>query len=187
MQNGVSVIIHKSSIIQQGLKNILLSHNIGISEIMNTLPDCAVFNNWNNLLLLIDNQYVEEIKKHQKALKKNENIIIGISISADLNEFESYYDDTIYINESPDTIINKINYYFSEVSDTKADNQLSVREIEILTMVAQGYSNKQIAVKLFISIHTVITHRKNITFKLGIKSISGLTLYAALNNMVDFH
>lgn len=187
MQNGVSVIIHTSTIIQQGLKNILLSHNIGIIEINNTLPVCAVLNNWKNVLLLIDIQFIEEIIKHRKALKKNGNSIIGISISADLKEFESYYDDIIYINESSDTIIKKINYYFSEVSDTKTDNQLSAREVEILTMVAQGYSNKIIADKLFISIHTVITHRKNITFKLGIKSISGLTLYAALNNMVDFH
>jgi len=187
MQNGVSVIIHKSSIIQQGLKNILLSHNIGISEIMNTFPVCAVLNNWKNVLLLIDNQYVSEFKKHRKALKKNGNILIGVSISAVFNEFDSFFDEIIFINDGPDSIINKINYYFSDVSDTKTDNQLSIREIEILTMVAMGYSNKIIADKLFISIHTVITHRKNITFKLGIKSISGLTLYAALNNMVDFH
>ena len=77
--------------------------------------------------------------------------------------------------------------YVSRISDTKANNQLSAREIELLTMVAQGYSNKQIADQLYISIHTVITHRKNITSKLGIKSISGLTLYAALNNMVEYH
>ncbi|NJO92945.1 MAG: hypothetical protein HC831_31265, partial [Chloroflexia bacterium] len=39
--------------------------------------------------------------------------------------------------------------------------------------------------KLFISIHTVISHRKNITEKLGIKSISGLTVYAVLNKLID--
>ena len=48
-----------------------------------------------------------------------------------------------------------------------------------------GYANKEIAEKLFISIHTVISHRKNITDKLGIKSISGLTVYAILNKLID--
>ena len=48
-----------------------------------------------------------------------------------------------------------------------------------------GFANKEIADKLFISIHTVISHRKNITEKLGIKSISGLTVYAIMNNLLD--
>jgi DNA-binding CsgD family transcriptional regulator len=98
---------------------------------------------------------------------------------------KSNFDDIIYIYNTTDSISKKINYYVSKASDVKSDTQLSAREIEVLTMVAKGCSNKQIAGQLFISIHTVITHRKNITFKLGIKSISGLTLYAALNNLVD--
>ena len=52
-------------------------------------------------------------------------------------------------------------------------------------MVMDGNSNKEIAENLFISTHTVITHRKNITHKLGIKSISGLTIYAILNGLVE--
>ena len=153
----------------------------------NTLPDFAVIKDWKDVLLLIDTQYLRELKKHGKVLKKNRNIVIGLEISGASSELESFFDDVIYINESTDSIINKINSYVLKGSDSKSDNQLSVREIELLTMVAQGFSNKQIADQLFISIHTVITHRKNITAKLGIKSISGLTLYAALNNMVDFH
>ena len=54
-----------------------------------------------------------------------------------------------------------------------------------MQLVALGNSNKEIAEKLFISIHTVISHRKNITEKLGIKSISGLTVYAILNKLID--
>ena len=48
-----------------------------------------------------------------------------------------------------------------------------------------GHTNKTIADKLFISAHTVISHRKNITDKLGIKSIPGLTVYAIIQNIVS--
>ncbi|MBW6535076.1 MAG: LuxR C-terminal-related transcriptional regulator [Mariniphaga sp.] len=63
--------------------------------------------------------------------------------------------------------------------------ELTTREKDVLKLVALGHSNKAIAEKLFISIHTVISHRKNITEKTGIKSISGLTVYAILNNLLD--
>ena len=63
-------------------------------------------------------------------------------------------------------------------------DKLSSREIEILTGVAQGLLNKEIAAKYNISIHTVITHRKNIARKTGIKTIAGLTAYAILNNLI---
>ena len=68
--------------------------------------------------------------------------------------------------------------------ETDTNSQLSAREIEILHLVAKGMSNKGMADKLFISIHTVITHRKNITAKLGIKTIAGLTMYASINNLI---
>jgi DNA-binding CsgD family transcriptional regulator len=71
------------------------------------------------------------------------------------------------------------------VADQPPDDELTVREKEVLALVAMGHSNKEIAEKLFISIHTVISHRKNITEKLGIKSISGLTVYAILNRVID--
>ena len=59
------------------------------------------------------------------------------------------------------------------------------REIDVIRLVALGKTNKEIAEELCISIHTVISHRKNITEKLGIKSISGLTVYAMLNNLIN--
>ena len=62
---------------------------------------------------------------------------------------------------------------------------LSTREIEVLRLLVQGFINKEIAVKLGISLTTVITHRKNITEKLGIKSVSGLTIYAVINGYIE--
>lgn len=64
------------------------------------------------------------------------------------------------------------------------EHELSVREIEVLVLITQGLINKEIADKLNISLTTVITHRKNIVEKLGIKSVSGLTIYAVMNGYI---
>jgi regulator of cell morphogenesis and NO signaling len=63
--------------------------------------------------------------------------------------------------------------------------ELSDREKEILVSVAKGMLNKEIADQYNISIHTVISHRKNITRKTGIKTVAGLTVYALLNNLIE--
>ena len=63
--------------------------------------------------------------------------------------------------------------------------ELSAREKEILVAVAKGMLNKEIADLYNISIYTVISHRKNITRKTGIKTVAGLTVYALLNNLID--
>jgi DNA-binding NarL/FixJ family response regulator len=64
---------------------------------------------------------------------------------------------------------------------------LSDREIEVLSLVAQGHINKEIAEKLNIGLTTVITHRKNIQEKLGMKSVSALTIYAVMHGYVDIN
>lgn len=61
---------------------------------------------------------------------------------------------------------------------------LSLREKEVLKELARGKTNKEIADILSISVNTVITHRKNISAKLGIKSVSGLSLYALMNGVI---
>ncbi len=73
-----------------------------------------------------------------------------------------------------------------ELQDGEDDTEvLSQREKEILAAVAHGKTNKEIADDLFISINTVVTHRKNIARKTGINSIAGLTVYAILNHIVE--
>ena len=66
----------------------------------------------------------------------------------------------------------------------KEEDSLSDRENEVLLLVAQGLSSKQIAEKLNISLHTVNTHRKNITRKTGIRSVAALTVYASLHKLI---
>lgn len=73
----------------------------------------------------------------------------------------------------------------TEDTSQSMNGGLSVREGEVLTLLAKGYINKEIAERLNISQTTVITHRKNIVEKLGIRSVSGLTIYAVMNGFVE--
>ena len=97
------------------------------------------------------------------------------------------YDGVIELNDSKLKIINKLSQITQ--SDDKVekndDVELSKREIDVLVAVAKGLMNKEIADQMNLSIHTVISHRKNITHKTGIKSVSGLTVYALLNDLID--
>lgn len=95
---------------------------------------------------------------------------------------------TISIETGSREILEIVNSHFDDGEGVKKEltgEELTKREKEILRFVASGFSNKQIADKLYISIHTVITHRKNITEKTGIKSVSGLTVYAILKGIID--
>jgi DNA-binding NarL/FixJ family response regulator len=64
---------------------------------------------------------------------------------------------------------------------------LSDREIEVMSLIVQGYINKEIAERLNIGLATVITHRRNIMDKLGMKSVSALTIYAVMHGYVDIN
>jgi DNA-binding NarL/FixJ family response regulator len=64
---------------------------------------------------------------------------------------------------------------------------LTDREIEVMSLIVHGYINKEIADKLNIGLATVITHRKNIMDKLGLKSVSALTIYAVMHGYVDIN
>ncbi len=77
--------------------------------------------------------------------------------------------------------------HFPQAMATQQDKLLSDREIEVLALVAQGKINKEIADQLCIGLTTVITHRKNIQEKLGLKSVSALTIYAVMHGYVDIN
>ena len=96
------------------------------------------------------------------------------------------FTEVISRNAPKEKLIPLLEKLLSETSpyEKKKSNLLSERETEVLKQVALGYTNQQIAQRLFISKHTVISHRKNITSKLGIKTVSGLTVYAVLNNLI---
>ena len=70
---------------------------------------------------------------------------------------------------------------------TMKEKILTNREMEVLSLIVQGFINKEIADRLNIGLTTVITHRKNIMEKLGVKSVSALTIYAVMNGYVDIN
>ena len=90
--------------------------------------------------------------------------------------------DVINRTDSAQQKKKKLIDYIDKLRTTASpQSELSQREIEVLTLVASGKINKEIADALQISINTVLSHRKNISAKLGIKSVSGLSVYAMMN------
>ncbi|HOH75064.1 MAG TPA: LuxR C-terminal-related transcriptional regulator [Paludibacteraceae bacterium] len=114
------------------------------------------------------------------------SIIAFVSQYSD-SQFLKQFDDIIDIYDDAQTISAKIRHIIEQdtIDLTETDTtELSEREQEVLIAVVKGLINKEIASTLNISIHTVMSHRKNITRKTGIKSISGLTVYALFNNLI---
>lgn len=99
----------------------------------------------------------------------------------------SKYDEAISIFDDLDTLSRKLSGLL-EVEDEEevvdGQNVLSQREKEIVVCVVKGMTNKEIAESLYLSIHTVITHRRNISKKLQIHSSAGLTIYAIVNKLI---
>lgn len=72
------------------------------------------------------------------------------------------------------------------ISDYNCDGiNVSEREMEVIKLIAEGLSNKEVADKLFLSTHTITTHRKNIMAKLGLNNTAGLVLFAVRENLVS--
>jgi DNA-binding NarL/FixJ family response regulator len=102
------------------------------------------------------------------------------------------YDTSISLYDDAEEIYDKISCLLNtqkkedELEDSVTGQEiLSAREKEIVTCIAKGLTNKEIADQLFLSTHTVITHRRNITRKLQIHSPAGLTIYAIVNKLVE--
>jgi DNA-binding CsgD family transcriptional regulator len=105
-----------------------------------------------------------------------------------LDNQSDYSSQSINLSDTSSLICYKVNEIlnsFLSITAREADTELTKREIEVLQLLTKGYSNKEIADQLFVSTHTVISHRKNISEKTGIKSASGMTMYAILKKIID--
>ena len=103
----------------------------------------------------------------------------------DSNQLKGY-DETVNLFDDTESLGHKISVLMNVSDEEEGDtDSLSQREKEIVGCIVRGMTNKEIAEKLFISVHTVITHRRNITRKLQIHSAAGLTIYAIVNKLVE--
>ncbi len=188
------IIADKSYLIRSGIRKILEDYRpdaeiretetmIGLKQALrSTAPDVLLCN-------------VKIFGKTSGNIRKDLNIninskLIAIVGSMRCNEKISFFDEQICIDEDKATItetLNKIVETLPERTDTPDTSDLTERERDVLREVALGKSNKEIADYLNISTHTVISHRKNISNKLGIKTASGLTVYAILNNIITLN
>lgn len=105
---------------------------------------------------------------------------VDASLLSKYDESISIFDDLEILSKKIAGLLNMV----SEEEETDSQDALSQREREIVICVVKGMTNKEIAEKLFLSIHTVITHRRNISKKLQIHSVAGLTVYAIVNKLV---
>ncbi len=116
--------------------------------------------------------------------------IVALSSNTYSDVLLNKYDGVIDIYDSAAQIKEKIDRLLENMRDKQEDDlsgneTLSLREKEILVLVVKGLTNKEIAQELFLSTHTIITHRRNIARKLEIHSTAGLTVYAIVNKLVE--
>lgn len=131
-----------------------------------------------------------DIKAFKAGLKKTPIKFMALLSAVIDSAVLKDYNDSVTIYDDVEQISTKIAKLLSEDSDKdqSAENEnLSQREKEIIVGVVKGLTNKEIADKLCLSIHTVITHRRNVSRKLQIHSPAGLTIFAIVNGLVELN
>lgn len=177
-----------SFMIRQGLLQLLKSINVQFevfeAETENKFHE--QLSNGKPNIVLIDPHLMKDIHSFIYNDGQSARVVAGICQNSE-SEDNNIFDHCLFIYDSRDHLMNKLQQ-LTEIQngwDENHSSELSEREIAILKKVALGYTNKEISEQLYISHHTVITHRKNITAKLGIKTIPGLTVYALINNLIS--
>lgn len=184
-----SVVIHSSSIVRKGLNSVYADLKIGDLLQYSSISEFDSDTNSKIYDIIVVESGAISISNYDR-LKGMCKMILGVFNNEDEMKADNVYKHKIQIWSKYPEVLNYFSDYYNCTERAikkrkKGDNELTDRETDVLKMVALGHTNKDIADKLFISIHTVISHRKNITEKLGIKSISGLTVYAFMNNILD--
>ena len=186
------VVIEKSKIIREGLTTLLYAH-----ELCSKVVCLEDFGEWNLLmkntvpdLVIISPEAMYEGKdKIRSKYKLGEEVLfVGLVYQYyNQKEMANLFNEVIFITDSEDVIANKFRNLSSQTNDqsSSSNDKLTDREKDVLKLLLMGLANKEVADQLSISPHTVVSHRKNIIEKTGIKSLSGLAVYAILNNIAD--
>ena len=177
---------------------------IGLEQLLRELPDAEVVFSTDNLNalysrinalhpdILIVNPLLFDYAKRATIRAEFDQLpnlrIIGLITAYIESQHQRQFAGIIELNDDFQRIKSTLN----QVSNTlQTDNEdpdtapLSDREKDVLICLSKGLKNNEIADQLNISVHTVITHRKNIVRKTGIKSVAALTVYAILNNLIE--
>jgi len=185
-------ILEPSQIITEGLSNILLKAGTysKIFKIDSLIEfNTKLFGSLIDVAIINPNQIQNKLKEFSLLKKSLPNTLwAGLVYTFFDQHLLAQFDKIINITDSPDSIselIHKIKNSDYHSGNSREIEQLSEREIEVLKLLIKGLPNKEIGDKLNISIHTVISHRKNISQKTGIKSQAGLTIYAISNKIVQ--
>jgi DNA-binding CsgD family transcriptional regulator len=186
------IVVSNAFLLSSGIENLTL-------ELRSMLVDHVYNGSEKNLyeklisnkpeFIIIDPESVSEIliPLLRKLNEEKDIKVIGLVSSNTNDNINSRFKFTLNTQDNKYKLIEALQQIVGKDDDDKTDNEqlISKREIEILRNLTLGLTNQEIADKLFLSVHTVMTHRKKITRKLGIKSLSGLTVYALMNNLVD--
>ena len=129
------------------------------------------------MLIEVGMDFAKEIMAYRREMLDTES---EMDVLRQVDGVINIYDDAATLMRKLGTAVEQ-----GETNPYSDSHDLSERERDVLILVAKGMANKEIADRLNISIHTVMSHRKNITHKTGIKSVAGLTVYALLNNLLD--
>lgn len=184
-------VIHPSDIVRKGFTTILRSYfNLDVNQLEHVRELNSFTEIENTAMLLFTDIYDQQDRKYVERLRKT-NQVYHFCIVSEPGDFtrSTGADETIGLNASMEEIRALVSKAITKAGSLNEKDtfhgELTVREKDVLSLVAMGHSNKEIADKLSISVHTVISHRKNVTEKLGIKSISGLTVYTILKKIID--
>ncbi|NLY23735.1 MAG: helix-turn-helix transcriptional regulator [Bacteroidales bacterium] len=186
------VIMESSRIIYEGLQAIICQSELGCrTSRIETLEELSVMLGTTKVDILIANQlqFVNREKEIRKIRKAHPTLSVA-GIESGIMQKQSVLTDTSFtLYDSAEHIIHTLEKLERKNQSpallNNESDSLTKREIEVLTGLVNGMLNKEIADALNISIHTVVRHRKNITVKTGIRSQSGLTIYAISKKIVE--
>lgn len=187
------LLIIPSKIVARGIEAVL--SELGEFRVEGILSDLshaseARLRNMDADVIVIDPlvfDYVSRANARARLAEHSNAAVVALKTVPMEEEQIRQFDGTISMYDDPVAVVRKLRESLASHEETPESegHDLSQREKEILVCVAKGMLNKEIADRCNLSIHTVITHRKNITRKTGIKTVAGLTVYALLNNLID--
>jgi DNA-binding NarL/FixJ family response regulator len=180
-------ILENASIISEGIQSLLQKSHLYIKPIWIKDIDNLSFHidRLKIDMIMINPNLIINRLKFFTTIKNSNPQVKWFALTYNLidKELQPFFDDIIQIDDMYENITRKIDY-FIENTQSEESTVLTDREQNVLKEIIKGLSNKEIAERLNISIHTVMSHRKNIYQKTDIKSQAGLTVYALTHNIV---